>query len=93
MSGLGASDTKPILRELVDEYGLDNATYVNLIHHKGHSISDMLRYDREYAPGSPNLLLHRKLEWMLRVCREWKLPKGRTDALVALAEACKLGMH
>ena len=39
MSGLGANDTKPVLRELVNVYGLDNATYVNYIHHARHSIS------------------------------------------------------
>lgn len=94
MSGLGASDTKPVLRELVDAYGLDNATYEECIHHARHSISRMLGYEAvEYPPGSPNLLLHRRLEWMLRTCREWKLPKGRTDVLVALAKACQLGMH
>ena len=94
MSGLGANDTKPVLRELVDVHGLDNATYVNYIHHARHSISKMVSYDAvEYAPDSPNSLLHRKLGWMLQTCREWKLPKGRTDVLVALAKACKLGMR
>jgi hypothetical protein len=94
MSGLGASDTKPVLRELVDVYGLDNTTYVNFIHHNHDSISKMLNYDTvEYPLGSPNVLLHRKLEWILRTCREWKLPRGRTEVLVALAKACQLGIR
>ena len=94
MSGLGSEDTKNILRELV-RLGLDNDTYMNFVHHSGHPISAMLNYEAaQYRTDSRNVLLHRKLEWILRTYRdEWKLPPGRTDVFVALANASSLGMQ
>jgi hypothetical protein len=54
----------------------------------------MMSYDAiEYPLGSPNVLLHRKLKWILETCREWKLPKGQTDVLAGLAKVARLGMR
>jgi hypothetical protein len=91
---LGSEDTKELLRELV-KLGLDNDTYRNFIHHAKHPISAMLNYGAaEYEQEGNNVLLHRKLDWMLRTYRdEWKLPRGRTDVFVALAKAAGLGMR
>ena len=76
-SGLGSDDTKRALRELV-ALGLDDEIYRNFVHLAGHSISDMLGYEvAQYEPYSDDVLLDRKLEWMLRTYREWRLPPGR----------------
>ena len=93
MINIGANDTKVILDEL-KTLGLDDGTYRNFIHHAGHPMSAMMNYDAAtYRPGSRNILLHRKLEWMLRTYKEWKLPPGRTDVFEALAKASNLGMR
>lgn len=84
-SGIGSEDTKRILREL-KRLGLDEYTYQKYLHHRGHSMAKMFGYvAREYAPGSPNLILHQKLDWMLRVCRERQEQPDSTDVLRKLA--------
>jgi hypothetical protein len=89
---VGANDRKVLLDEL-QKLGLDDDTYMNLIHHAGHRTSTMMNYDAAtYRSGSRNILLHHKLEWMLRSYKEWKLPPGRKDVFVALAKASNLGM-
>jgi hypothetical protein len=94
MHDLGSSDTKTILQELV-RLGLNDDIYMNHIHHAHHRISAMLNYNAiRYRADDTNVLLHRKLDWMLRIYRdEWKLPPGRTDVFLALAKAAHLGMH
>ena len=65
-SGLGSDDTKRALRELV-ALGLDDEIYRNFVHLAGHPISDMPGYEvAQYEPYSDDVLLDRKLEWMLR---------------------------
>jgi hypothetical protein len=84
-SGIGSEDTKPILRELV-VLGLTDNIYKTYLHHKKHSIAKMLSYHApEYRPGSPNLILHQKLEWMLRICRERSVPPNSTAEIRKLA--------
>ena len=64
-SGLGSENTKRVLRELV-ALGLDDDIYRNFVHPAGHSVSDMLGYEvAQYEPYSDDVLLDRKLEWML----------------------------
>jgi hypothetical protein len=93
MHNIGSSDTKPILEEL-KMLGLNDDIYMNHIHHAQDRISDMLNYKATcYLADGPNVLLHRKLDWMRRTYREWKLPPGRTDVFMALAKAAHLGMH
>lgn len=82
---VGSEHTKRILRELVC-LGMDDDTYKTYLHHKHHSIAAMLAYDvREYRIGSPNLMLHQKLEWIQRVCRKKNMQPGSTDELRELA--------
>jgi hypothetical protein len=84
-SGVGSEDTKPILRELV-RMGLTDDIYKTYLHHKKHPIAKMLGYHApEYRPGSPNLILHQKLEWMLRICRERSVPPNSTDEIRKLS--------
>jgi hypothetical protein len=90
---IGANDTKILLDQLI-KLGLDDETYRKFIHHAGHRMSDMMNYGvATYRPGGRNILLHRKLEWMLCTYKEWKLPPSRTDVFVALAKASRLGMR
>jgi hypothetical protein len=82
---VGSEQTKYVLKELV-RLGLDNETYRTILHHKRHSIAKMLAYhDRIYKNGSPNLLLHQKLDWMWRMCLEHNIQPGSTGALRNLA--------
>jgi hypothetical protein len=87
VNAVGSEDTKPILKELV-RLGLDDDTYRTYLHHSRHSIARMLAYEAlTYKAGSRNLILHRKLEWMLCVCRNRNLQSGSTNELRELAIA------
>jgi len=67
--------------------------YVSHIHHAHHRMSAMLGYHGDkYADGSSNVSHYRRLDWMPRPCRERKQPKGKTNMLVALAKASRLGI-
>jgi hypothetical protein len=83
--GVGPEDTMRIILQL-QPLGLDENVYKVHLHHRNHSMADMRAYaskypDRQYKTGSPNLLLHQKLEWILRVCREKKVPPGSADEI------------
>ncbi len=57
----------------------------------------MLGYEgkvNHYRAGDKNVLLHRKLEWILRTYQdEWRLEPGRADVFDALITAANLGMR
>jgi hypothetical protein len=57
-------------------------------------MSSMFNYNASrYVSDGANVLLHRKLAWILRTYKEWRLPRGRTDVFEALAKASRLGME
>lgn len=83
--GVGPEDTKPILTELV-RLGLDEDTYQRYLHHSHHSITRMLSYKvRRYRAGSPNLILHHKLEWIQRICMARNMKPSCREELRSLA--------
>ena len=93
MSDIRPDDTKPILQALLD-LGLSADTYTKRLHHAGHSPSRMMAYQAgRYRSEDKNVLLHRKLEWILRTYRDdWKLARGRSDVFEALVAAVNLGL-
>lgn len=87
----GSQDVRAVLDPLVREFGLDDDIYSAFLHHVHHRMSRWRTYEVEHLEPA-NLLLFRKLEWMLRTCRDWNLAYGRKDVLEALAKASYLGM-
>ena len=86
MDSITPEETKRILRELC-HLGLDDDTYKKHIHHEGHSIDDMLKYSaRTYIVGSRNRVLHKKLQWILCMCKKRGLPPGSTAEITKLAK-------
>ncbi len=87
----GSQDVRAVLDPLVQEFGLDDEIYTTFLHHAHHRISQWRTYEVQHIEPA-NLLLFRRLEWMLRTCREWNLACGRKDVLAVLAKACSIGM-
>jgi hypothetical protein len=87
----GAQDVRDKLDALVREFGFDENIYSLLPHNRGHRMSAWNTYEARNLEED-NLLLFRKLDWILLTCRKWKLANGRKDVLEALAKACALGM-
>ncbi len=78
MSAIGSADTKPILQALLD-LGFPEELYSHQLHHAGHRPAAMLKYEvGHYRANDKNVLLHRKLAWILRTYRDdWTLGAGR----------------
>lgn len=87
----GSQELRAILDPLVREFGLDDGIYSTILHHAQHRMSRWNTHEVQNLEPA-NLLLFRRLEWMLRTCREWNLAYGRKDVLEALAKASCIGL-
>jgi hypothetical protein len=74
---------------LVEDFGFDDDIYRRLA--EGHSI-EAVRSKVVMNTCVDKALLVRRLEWILRTCREWKLAYGQKEVLMTLAKASFLGV-
>jgi hypothetical protein len=83
-----ARELRAVVIPLVEDFGFDDDIYRRLA--GDHSIEAVR--SKVVNTQVDNALLVRRLEWILRTCREWNLAYGQKETLMTLAKESFLGV-